>query len=154
MPTYKDRKNYVPHDFNNTVFTINKDHKAEGLESIAIELDEDETTVQSVADGLAQFLQNPGITGTITFSCLEASVTNGYMWARWKANQSFPIQMRDTASPNLKAGGDYCRIMKRPVLARNKNELPIVEWVCVTPYLDSEAGSFYLESAGGGQEAQ
>lgn len=154
MPTYKDRKNYVPHDFNNTTLTLGGEHKAEGLDAISMEMDEDEVTTQSTGDGMAQFVENPGITGTITVSCAEASATNGWLWDKWKAKGSFSVQMRDTASPQLKAGGDYCRIMKRPILARNKNEMPIVEWSIKTCYMDLEAGAFYLESAGGGTETQ
>lgn len=146
MAVYRDRVNYVDHDMNNTTLTINGTSVAEGVEMIEVELDEDETTVQKVADGTGIFVTDPSRSGVIRFQILEASATNDTMWALRTANSSFKLSILDTASPNLDCHGNYCRIAKPPVVRRGK-EADVVEWVCICVYLDVKGGSYSVQAA-------
>jgi hypothetical protein len=145
MAIYRDRVNYVDHDFNNTTLSIDSDHVAQGLQMIEIELDEDETDIQKVADGTGLFVTNPSRSGTIKFQILEASATNDKMWELRESNSSFPVSLLDTAAPNLNCRGSYCRIGKPPVVKRGK-EADVVEWMCKCIYLDVKGGSYSLQS--------
>ena len=146
MGEYKDRRNYKDHDFNNTVLTIDGTHKAEGIDSITVELDEDEFTTQAVADGMAVFARNPKRTGRFTFTVLEASATNAKMWELWSAGNSFSIGMMDKVIPELDCKAQKAHIMKRVPIQRGL-EASMSEWVCVCTYLDCVGGGFTLESA-------
>jgi len=146
MAKYKDRINYVDHDFNNSSLTINGAHVAQGLESIEVELDEDEVDVVKVGDGTGIFVNDPSRSGTIKFQILEASATNDVMWALRTAGTSFPISFLDSSAPNLDCHGNNCRIQKPPVVKRSK-EVDIVEWVCKCVYLDVKGGAYSLQSA-------
>lgn len=146
MGNYKDRRNYVDHDFNTTVLLINGEDKAEGLEMIEVELDEDETTVQKVADGMAIFVKNPSRSGTIKFQFLEASKTNDVMWALRTGDTSFKLSIQDPSAPNLSCKGAKCRIGKPPIVKRGL-EADVVEWTCICAYLDVKGGSYALASA-------
>jgi hypothetical protein len=146
MGEYKDRRNYEDHDMNNVTLVIDGTHKAEGLDSIRCELDEDEFTVSAVADGMAQFARNPKRTGQFVFTVLEASATNAKMWELWQDGGSFSISMTDRAVPNLDCKSQKTHIMKRVPIERNL-EAPMSEWTCVCTYLDCLGGGFSLESA-------
>ena len=146
MAVYKDRRNFKDHDFNNTSLLIAGEDKAEGVEMIEVELDEDVTTVQKVADGTGIFANNPSRSGTIKFQILEASATTDVMWALHKSNEAFSIGILDPTAPNLSCRGAKCRIGKPPVIKRGL-EADVVEWVCVCAYLDVFGGSYSLASA-------
>jgi len=146
LSIYKDRRNYKDHDFNNTTFTINKEHKAEGLNRITVTMTEDEVAVQTVADGLGLFVNNPKISGSIVFETLEASATNQYMWDMWRAKTSFATSILDKVVPDLNVAGAKCRIMKRADIER-VTEATVSEWTILCVYLDSDGGGFTLESA-------
>lgn len=146
MGNYKDIRNYVDHDFNATVLSINNEHNAEGLEMIEVELDEDENTIQKVADGSAIIVQNPSRSGVIRFQILEASATNDVMWTHRENNTSFSIGILDPNAPNLSCKGAQCRIGKPPVVRRGP-EADIVEWTCICAYLNVKGGSYSLVSA-------
>jgi hypothetical protein len=125
---------------------INGTDKAEGLEMIEVEFDEDEVTVQKVADGTAIYSTNPSRSGTIKFQIIEASATNDVMWTLRKNNTSFSIGILDPTAPNLTCRGAKCRIGKPPVIKRGL-ECDIVEWTCICTYLDARGGSYSLASA-------
>lgn len=146
MANYKNRRNYVDHDFNNSVLTIAGENKAEGLEMIEVELDEDEVTVQKVADGMG--INNLGLsrTGIIKFQILEASATNDVMWDLREGGAAFSLSLLDSAAPNLNCNGAKCRIVKPPAVKRGK-ETDVIEWVCSCVYLDVKGGSYRLASA-------
>lgn len=146
MAVYRDRVNYVDHDMNNTTLSINGEHVAQGVEMIEVELDEDETTVQKVADGTGIFVTDPSRSGVIRFQILEASATNDIMWDLRAANSSFKVSVLDVAAPNLDCHGNYCRVAKPPVVKRGK-EADVVEWVLICVYLDVKGGSYSLQSA-------
>jgi hypothetical protein len=146
MAKYKARRNYVDHDFNNTTLTIDGEHKAEGLEMIEFELDEDENTIQKAADGVALINNNPSRSGTIKFQVLESSATTSIMWALRTANRAFKVSMLDTASPELDCKGAFCRIGKPPIVKRGLNG-DVVEWLLICPYLDVLGGSYTLQTA-------
>lgn len=146
MAKYRDRVNYVDHDMNNTTITIDGTHLAEGVEMVEVELDEDETTIQKVADGTGIFVNDPSRSGVIRLSILEASATNDELWAKRAANSSFKVSVLDTAAPNLDCHGNQCRIAKPPVVKRGK-EADVVEWVFICVYLDVKGGSYSLQSA-------
>jgi len=141
MGTYKDRINYVDHDFNSTTLLINSEHKGEGLDTIAVEKLSDRVTVTEVADGMAILNNGKSRVGTITFECLEASATNDYMQERVDSGESFPIALSDDNAPNMKAGGGKFRVMEDPVINRGA-EAAMVEWVCITAYLDGKTGAY------------
>ena len=146
MAKYRDRVNYVDHDFNNTTLSINGTHIAEGVEMVEVELDEDETTVQKVADGTGIFVNDPSRSGTFKFQILEASATNDIMWALRAANSSFKVSLLDVAAPNLDCHGNQCRIAKPPVVKRGK-EADVVEWSLICVYMDVKGGSYSLQAA-------
>ena len=146
MTDYKQRRNYVDHNFNTTTLTINNTHKAEGLESLAVERTEDEVTVQNSSDGMAIFSEVPSLVGTITFSILEASATNDIMWEHDQSKTQIALDVKDTASPNLDCRSAKSRIVKAPTIERGR-EQSMVEWVCVCTYLDVKGGSYALASA-------
>lgn len=146
MGQYKDKIDTVPHNFNNSVATLDGDHKITGLEMLEVERDEDEVETQSVADGTAIFVENPIRTGTVTFQILESSPTTDYMWALREARAAFKFNFKDSSAPNLNCGGKYLRITKPPVVKRGK-EADVVEWVCRATYLDVKGGSYKLETA-------
>lgn len=141
MGTYKDRINYVDHDFNTTVLLINGKHKAVALETIAVEKLNDRVTVTESADGMAILNNGKSRTGTITFQCLEPSATNDIMQTLVDSGESFPIALSDDNAPNMKAGGGKFRVMKDPVINRGA-EAAMVEWVCITAYLDGKTGAY------------
>jgi hypothetical protein len=143
---YKDRRNYKDYDFNNFTLTLNGVHKGEGLDNVKFELDEDEYTTTSVADGMAQFVASPKTTGTVVITCLEACATNAYLWTMWKAKNSFSVSGLDSVVPDLDAKAQKCHIMKRVPIER-ANEPVLSEWTLNATYLDMVGGGFELESA-------
>lgn len=143
MGVYRDRINYVPHDFNTTVLTINSEHKAVGLDSLTVARAEDAVTVKTVGDGTGIPELNPSREGTITFSVLEASATNDYMWDLYEAGTAFPVSVLDSNAPNLDASGTYCYVSKVPDLVKSK-EHSVVEWTCICVYLKMRGGSYTL----------
>ena len=143
MGVYKDRVSYKDHNFATSVLTINGVHNAEGMESVEVELDEDETTIQKVADGTGIFVKGTSRSGTFKFQILEASATNDVMWALRQADTAFKLSFADPTSPNLDCHGNVCRVLKAPVVKRGK-EADVVEWVCNSIYLDVKGGSYLL----------
>ncbi len=146
MGIYRERRNYVDHDPNSITILIDGENKVEGFDSLVVELDNDESTVQTVADGTGLFVANPTTSGEIRISFIEASPTNDIMWALLKAGDSFKISVQDANAPLLDAHGNKCRVKKRPVINRGA-EADVVEWVCSVVYLDCAGGSYSLASA-------
>lgn len=145
MTAYKDRLNFVDHNFNTTTLTIDKTHKAQGLHMIEAEYNEDETTTMEVDDGTAIMVEGNSRTGEIRFQVLEASPTNTFMQGLAKERRSFALSLDDTNVDDLKTDGKYCRVKKRPVLIRQK-DAQVVQWDCVVTYLDLVGGGYTLES--------
>lgn len=146
MTVYKDVVNFVPHNLVNSVFTVDGENNLNGIETIEVEFDEDEVTFQAVADGMAIANENPIRKGQLRVSFLEASPSSKVMWDLRESGAFFPVSFSDSASPDLKANGQYCRIMKPPVLKR-LNETDITEWVIVTGYLKARGGGYKLVNA-------
>jgi len=146
MGVYKDRRDYVDHDFNTTTLTIDGEHKAEGLEMIEVEKTEDDTTVKEAADGLGIFVVRPSKSGTIKFQILEASATNDIMWALRSGGSSFSVSVLDVAAPELDCNAAKARISKAPVVKRGIDH-DMVEWTLIAVYLDVKGGSYSLASA-------
>ena len=146
MAEYKTRRNYVDHDFNTTTITINKTHKAEGVNSLAVERNEDKFSVTEVADGMAQFAFKPSRTGTFVIEILAASATNDILWDLEIANSSFAISVLDSNAPNLDCNSPYCHIVKKPAINRD-GEAPMIEWTFICAYLEMRGGSYTLETA-------
>jgi len=146
MGGYKDRQNYVDHDFNNTTLTINGEHNAEGLESLEVTYNEPRSTVSEVADGMAIFNVNNSKTGTIKFSIMESSATCDIMWDLWAARSTFPVAVLDTASPNLSVSAGQCRFGELPPIKRS-GEVDVVEFTLNATYMDARGGSYSLVSA-------
>jgi hypothetical protein len=146
MAEYKSRRNFTPHNFNNTTITIDKTDKAEGVETLEVEPTNDEVTVQDAADGLAIFVENPSRVGEIRLSFLEASATNDKMEELYKSKATFSIDVKDSAVPDLDCRSAQCRISKHPTITRGR-EATFVEWVCICTYLDIKGGSYALVSA-------
>lgn len=141
MAYYKTRRNFKPHNLNNTTININKEHKVEGLHSVTITRDEDEVTVVKSNDGLAVFAENPSLSGTIVLEVLEASPTTDYLWARYNSQASFGISVLDAAVPALNGSGAQCRVMKPTEVVRD-NEPKMQEWTLICTYLDIAGGSY------------
>ncbi|GEM_PF-5610884 len=146
MAAYKDRKNYVPHSINNVTVTIDGEHKIEGLELFEAEMDEDEVTVQTVADGTGILVENPSRAGQIRIQFLEAGASSDKMYELLEGREVFSISALDVAAPNFDVHGNYCRVMKRPVITRGR-EAGVPEWVFVSVYLDIKGGSYALATA-------
>lgn len=145
MVAYKDQLDTVAHNFANSTLTIDGEFTVDGLEEWAVELDEDEVTTQSVADGTAVFNESPVLTGTITFSSLEAPASTDKLWAKLEAGEPVKVAFVDSACPNLNAGAKRARFMKRPVVRRGK-EADVVEWTLVATYIKSKSGSYKVEA--------
>lgn len=146
MADYKERLNFVDHNFITTTCTVDKLHKMQGLHMLEVERNEDEVTTMEVDDGTAIMVEGNSRTGEIRMHCLEASPSNTYMSDLAKERRSFAISILDTNAPEMKADGKYCRVKKRPIIRRQRDH-QVVEWVCVVTYLDCHGAGYTLESA-------
>jgi hypothetical protein len=146
MGEYLDTRDYEDHDFNTTTLTINKEHKAEGLNTIEVERDGEEYTTQGVASGLGLFVFHAKKEGTIKFTCLEASATNDVMWALRESGDSFHVSVLDTVAPNLNCNAKKMKIEKPPVI-RRMEEHDVIEWTCRAVYLNMKGGSYKIVDA-------
>ena len=146
MAVYKTRRNYVDHDFNSTNITINKVHKAEGVNSLTVDRSEDKFSVTEVADGMAQFAFKPSRVGTFVLEILEASATNDVLWDLEIAGASFNISVLDANAPNLDCNSPNCHIVKKHTITRD-GEAPMIEWTFLCTYLEMRGGSYTLEAA-------
>lgn len=145
MAIYKDRINYVDHNFNSYTLTIDGDHVAQSLDSVEVELDDDEVDVTKVADGTGVFDINPSRSGTIKFSMLEASVTNDKMYELREVGAAFSVSGLDTSRPNYNCNGKKMRIVKPPVELAGTTA-NVVEWICKAVYLDVKGGSYSIQA--------
>lgn len=143
MGKYQKGKNFVDHDFRTTTITIDGTTIAEGVDTLAVELEEEETTVDKVADGSAIMVVNPSSAGSITIEMLEASATNDDLWALRESGRQFPVSVLDSAAPNLNCNASYMRIAKPPVVHRSVEHAKI-EWKLVAAYLNVKGGSYAL----------
>ena len=143
MAAYKDRVNYVPHSINNVTVLINGEHKIEGLESFEAEMDEDEATVQTVADGTGIIVENPSRAGQIKLVFLEASASSYELYTLLEGRDVFSIAALDVGAPDFDVHGTYCRVMKRPPIKRGR-EADTPEWIFVSVYLDMKGASYAL----------
>ena len=146
MAAYKDRVNYVPHSINNVTVTIDGEHKIEGLELFEAEMDEDELTVQTVADGTGILVENPSRAGTIKLTFLEAGASSDKLYELLEGRDVFSVAALDAAAPDFDVHGTYCRVMKRPPIRRGR-EADTPEWVFVCVYLDMKGASYALATA-------
>lgn len=149
MSGYKDKKNFVPHDINNFVFTVDGDHKIEGLESIVASYDDEHFAIETVADGMGIPVKNPSRKGTVTLTILEASPSNSKMWALYNAavndNTGFQASGKDSASPDFNISETYFYPQKPHELERS-GEAKKVEWVLVAVYLNLMGGGYKLQA--------
>jgi len=149
MGTFKDRVNYQPHNFNTFAlsFTYGDDtYKATGLNTFSAERDEDEVTVESAADGVGIFVEDPVIKGAVTFEIMEADPTNKWLWDRQVGGHIFSLSAADSNMADLEVKGGQCRISKAPVIEKKK-EIFYVSWNIITVYLDVKSGGYALVSA-------
>jgi uncharacterized protein YaiE (UPF0345 family) len=143
---FKDRRNYKDYDFNNFTLTINSVHKGEGLNRVMFDHTNDQYSVNSVADGMSQFVHNAITEGTVVIECLEASATNAYLWEMWRSGNSFSVSGLDAVVPDLDAKAQKCHIQKRVPIER-AGEPVNSEWTLIATYLDTFSGGFELEAA-------
>jgi hypothetical protein len=144
MVEYRDPVHVVPHDFNNSTITYNGETKIEGVESFEADFDEEETTTQAVSDGMALFVDSPIRTGRITLQILEAHPSNEILWGAWESKEIFTLDHICSSIDKYKVSGKF-KCNKRPVQSRTR-EATVVEWVFVSPYMESRGGSFKLQS--------
>lgn len=143
MARYADRVNFQPHNINNLTILINDEIRITGLERFEAELDQDENSVDTVADGTAILVENPTRTGTIKVTFLEAAAVTDEIFALLESNATFAIGALDEAAPNFDVRGQYCKVQKRPAIVREA--MPSKpEWVFVVPYLTIVGGSYAL----------
>lgn len=150
MAGYKDRQNYVPHDLNDTVVTVDGSHNIQGLDSIMAEYDDDHFTFTTVGDGTAQPVKNPSRKGTITLTFLEASSSSNKMWdlcnAANNSNTGFNVSVKHATAPRFNINDAYCYPQKPSKLERT-GEPTVVEWVLVCGYLTLDGGGYALQAA-------
>ncbi len=142
---YKDRRNYVDHDFVTTTVTINSKNKGEAVNQLVVDRDVDEYTTQVAGDGIGIFVRDPSQAGKIEIEFLEASASNDVMWDLEADGATFPISVLDTAVPNLTASGRF-KIAKKVSIERDKGH-KFVRWICITVYLDHRGGGYALAAA-------
>ena len=143
MARYKQQKNYAAHNLNNcTVILFNDNYKIvwEGLESVEAELDQDENTTESSADGLAIFIQHPELTGTIKVVGLEASASTDEVNELFDSNEQFRFSCTVAKSDNFKITV-VCMVQKRPATKSMKEpDKPERAFTCT--YLFANGGSY------------
>jgi hypothetical protein len=146
MAKYKDSLNFVDHDFTSITATYNGTDKVEGLDSIEVEMDDDENTITDVSDGTGNFNFNPGRKGTIRIGLLEASATSDIFWDARDGNAQFSLAVNDANAEKFKVSGQKCKIMKPPVITRRK-EQEVVVWEFKCVYLEARGGSYKIAAA-------
>jgi hypothetical protein len=141
MGKYKDAINFVDHDFATTTVLINGETVIQGLHSLEVEYDENETEVFMVDDGTGQFVASQGRSGTIRIGLLEASPSTDEIEDLREAGSQFSISATDANAPKLKVVGQYCKCEKPPVIVRGKT--PVVPvWTFKVVYLTGRSGSY------------
>lgn len=143
MSIYKENINYEPHNFNTSELLFNNEIKGESIVSMACELIEDETTIQSFSDGTAQAVIHPMKGATFTIEIADSSPTTSKLWNLRAAGNAFPISFSDANAPELKVNAQQCFFAKSPAVRRG-TDVDIVEWTFVTPYAEMRGGSYKL----------
>ena len=147
MGTFKDRINYQPHNFNTFRVTLNGTDNVTGLNSFAVERNEDEVTPAIAADGVGLFQENPNISGIFELEIIEADATNAVLWDLWSAGTTFGVAAVDSNETRLNCAGAQCRVKKAP--RREKQlEVSYVTWTIETIYLDLNGGGYSIVDAG------
>ena len=149
MAGYKDKLNFVPHDLNNMVITLAGDHKVQGVESIVASYDDEQFTIDGVADGTAIPVKNPSRKGTVVLTILEASPSNTTLWELYKAavnnDTGFQLSAKDAGAPDFDISETYVYPQKPHELERG-GEAKKVEWVLVAAYLGLSGGGYKLQA--------
>ncbi|MCP4604488.1 MAG: hypothetical protein GY847_28860 [Proteobacteria bacterium] len=143
MAKYKERKNYVPHNINNTTVTIDDVDIVEALDSVEFEMVNDETSIETSADGVAVIVENPSRVGTCKLVFLEPSATSKVLWDLVASGNTFSLAASDTATPEMRVSAKYCRVVKAPALSRGASpDKP--EWTITSGYMDIKGSSYSL----------
>jgi hypothetical protein len=124
---------------------INDTHVAQGIESFQVELDEDETETQAAADGMAILIENPIRTGIIQLTVLDSSPTTDIMWDAFESDSGIKISFSDANAPKLAVLGENGRVVKRPIVRREKG-VQLVEWNVKFAYIAARGGSYALQA--------
>jgi hypothetical protein len=140
MADYKDALEWEPHDFNDTIVTLDGVHKCEGLNSIEVARKNPKWSTQSVASGAAQEVKDTSREGSIKFTFIESSATTDYIVAAMNEDRRVKVQISDANAPNLDCSGRG-RVMVHPPVKRGK-EVDVPEWEIVIPYLKMQGGSY------------
>jgi hypothetical protein len=141
---YKENINFTPHNLNSTTVTIGNDHTLIGLHTLEVERDEDECEVVASDDGIAIFSECPITSGKIKFQILEASASNDYL--QTLMGTGFAISVSDVNAPNLACKAAQVRVVKQPVLKRER-KAQYVEWTLTATYLVLKGSGYKLIEA-------
>lgn len=146
MGTFKDRINYQPHNFNTFRVTLDGETNVTGLNSFAVERNEDEITPGIAADGVGLFQENPNVSGIFELEIIEADATNAWLWDKWQEGVTFSVSATDSNETRMNCAGAQCRVKKAP--RREKGlEVAYVTWTIETIYLDMNGGGYSIVSA-------
>jgi len=150
MAGYKDKKNYVPHDFNNFLVTLSGSHNVEGLESIAAEYLNDQWTPQNVADGTGIMVKNSSRAGELTLEILAASPSSDFLWdahaASMDSNTLFSASVKNSAAAKFNIKETYFAA-KKPPTVEGKGEAAMETWILTAVYMEIRGGSYALQAA-------
>jgi hypothetical protein len=149
MGTFKDRINYSPHNFNTFRLSFTYDGEtvnATGLNTFAVETNNDEVVSEVAGDGVGLFQEETNISGFFEFELIEADVTNAWLWDRVVNGDVFSVSGVDSNQADLEVKGGQCRVKKKPRIEKKK-EVSYITWTVETIYLDVKSGGYALVSA-------
>ena len=135
-------RNFVDQNIKNNTFLINGEHKADGIDLIEYEADNDRYTVNTVADGMGTFSTNPSTSGVFRLNLHKSSATNTFLWGVYNGdNDNIEINWRNTAMPDFFVTCKVAKIAKPPMMSEQL-EGQLVEWEFRAVYVKYSGAGF------------
>lgn len=150
MPYYKPAVDYVPHNFNSTVVSVNNPdldglHVIDALDTIEVEPKEVRWTTQEVASGASIHVHNPkGRAGTIKITLLDASGSTDILNVLANSDSPTSISIKDANAPNLDCSSLQARVNK--VMIKRGEEVDVPEWTFVCTVLNTRSGAYAVQT--------
>ena len=142
MTFAKEPVHMVPHNINNSIFSINN-KISQGVDTVECKPMTPDTEIESANDGMSIFTENPISSANFSVTVLDGSPTCDELWDLRETNASFPIALSDSAAPKLKTKAQHCRFGEIPPVKRDAKPDHVV-FAFVSTYSSIRGGSYTI----------